>query len=85
MKYYRVGSPDSDLSVLDLSEIIIEVDTCYNVTREVVISIDGNISYFFPNNDGKSSFRGMFDGQTVNYLIGEEIDCKKFEQLWELR
>ena len=83
VNYYRVGQPDSpDLLDLGLREILIEVRGGV-VCKEVGIGLIGIPIYKHPSRRNKGSFRGLFDGQAVNDLIGETIIYNHFSQQWD--
>jgi hypothetical protein len=84
LTYYRVGPPDStDLFKLNLKEILIEV--CSGVVRkEIGINTEGEPVYKSPSSKNIRSFRGLFDTQFVNSLIGEEITKELFLRYWNI-
>lgn len=84
LTYYRVGPPDSpDLQDLGLREILVEV--CNGeVSQEIGIGPIGIPIYKHPSRRNKASFRGLFDGQFVTNLIGDQITHKYFSQQWDV-
>lgn len=82
--YYIVGPTSSSmLAKLNLREILIEVSDG-EVCKEIGVGLNGVPVYLHPSKTNKPSFRGLFDTQHVDELIGDEITYARFHEQWDV-